>query len=79
MTRLTRLKGKEIVRILDQEGFRVVRTRGSHAELKHPDGKTTVVPLHSTKQLARSFSEPSCVMWKYPPTISRNSVDLSPS
>jgi predicted RNA binding protein YcfA (HicA-like mRNA interferase family) len=47
MTRLPRLKGKEIVRILEQTGFRVVRTRGSHAVLKHLDGRTTVVPLHS--------------------------------
>jgi predicted RNA binding protein YcfA (HicA-like mRNA interferase family) len=47
MTRLPRLKGKEIVRILESMGFRAVRTRGSHAFLKHPDGRTTVVPVHS--------------------------------
>lgn len=47
MTRLPRLKGKEIVRILQKIGFRVVRTRGSHTFLKHPDGRATVVPVHS--------------------------------
>jgi len=46
MTRLPRLKGKEIIRILQQAGFTVVRTRGSHAVLRHQDGRTTVVPLH---------------------------------
>ena len=51
MTRLPRLKGKEIVRILEQAGFRVVRTRGSHAVLKHLDGRTTVVPLHSSETI----------------------------
>ena len=47
MTRLPRLKGKELVRILERAGFRVVRTRGSHTFLKHPDGRVTVVPVHS--------------------------------
>jgi predicted RNA binding protein YcfA (HicA-like mRNA interferase family) len=47
MTRLPRLKGKEIVRILEKIGFRVLRTRGSHTFLKHPDGRATVVPVHS--------------------------------
>ena len=30
MTRLPRVKGKEVVRILEKLGFRAVRTRGSH-------------------------------------------------
>jgi predicted RNA binding protein YcfA (HicA-like mRNA interferase family) len=30
MTRLPRLKGKEVVRVLERFGFEVVRTRGSH-------------------------------------------------
>ncbi|MGA2743724.1 MAG: type II toxin-antitoxin system HicA family toxin [Candidatus Sulfotelmatobacter sp.] len=40
-------QGKELVRILERAGFRVVRTRGSHTFLKHPDGRVTVVPVHS--------------------------------
>jgi len=47
MTRLPRLKGKEIVRLLEKLGFRVVRTRGSHTFLRHSDGRATVVPVHS--------------------------------
>ncbi len=39
MTRLPRLKGKEIVRILERMGFRIVRTRGSHLFLKHSGRK----------------------------------------
>ena len=49
MTRLPRLKGKAIIRTLERVGFEVARTRGSHAVLKHPDGRTTVVPLHSSE------------------------------
>ncbi len=33
MTRLPRLKGKEVIRILERAGFRLVRTQGSHAFL----------------------------------------------
>ncbi len=47
MTRLPRLKGKELVRALDRAGFAVDRTRGSHVFLSHPDGRTTTVPVHS--------------------------------
>ena len=47
MTRLPRLKGKEVVRILERLGFEVVRTRGSHIFLKHSDGRVTTVPVHS--------------------------------
>lgn len=47
MTRLPRLKGKEVVRALERAGFQVDRTRGSHVFLKHPDGGATAVPVHS--------------------------------
>lgn len=47
MTRLPRLKGKEILRLLESLGFEVARTRGSHFFLKHPDGRVTTVPVHS--------------------------------
>jgi predicted RNA binding protein YcfA (HicA-like mRNA interferase family) len=47
MTRLPRLKGKEIIRLLEQAGFRVIRTKGSHIFLRHSDGRATVVPVHS--------------------------------
>jgi len=47
MTRLPRLKGKELVRLLEKIGFEVARTRGSHVFLKHPDGRVTTVPLHA--------------------------------
>lgn len=47
MTRLPRLKGKELVRALERAGFSIERSRGSHVFLKHPDGRATVVPVHS--------------------------------
>lgn len=47
MSRVPRLKGKEVVRALQKAGFHVSRTRGSHVFLKHPDGRATAVPIHT--------------------------------
>ena len=47
MTRLPRVRGKEVIRALQKAGFHVHRTRGSHVFLKHPDGRATAVPIHS--------------------------------
>jgi predicted RNA binding protein YcfA (HicA-like mRNA interferase family) len=51
MTRLPRIKGKELIRALERAGFVVERTRGSHVFLKHPDGRATTVPVHSRETL----------------------------
>ncbi len=47
MTRLPRVKGKELVKALERAGFVADRTRGSHLFLKHEDGRATAVPIHS--------------------------------
>ena len=45
---LSQLSGKQIVAALERAGFEYVSTRGSHAKLRHPDGRRTIVPLHRT-------------------------------
>ncbi len=47
MSKLPALTGKEIVAALEQAGFSVIRTRSSHHFMRHPDGRTTVVPVHA--------------------------------
>jgi predicted RNA binding protein YcfA (HicA-like mRNA interferase family) len=32
---------------LSRDGFLVVRIKGSHHFLRHPDGRVTVVPVHA--------------------------------
>ena len=51
MTRLPRLKGKELIRVLQKCGFGVVRVRGSHFLLRHQDARVTTVPVHSGEVL----------------------------
>ena len=47
MAKRPRLKGKELIRVLESIDFSVVRVKGSHHILRHPDGRSTVVPVHS--------------------------------
>jgi predicted RNA binding protein YcfA (HicA-like mRNA interferase family) len=47
MPRIPRFKGREVLRALQRAGFVVTRIKGSHHFLAHPDGRCTVVPVHS--------------------------------
>jgi predicted RNA binding protein YcfA (HicA-like mRNA interferase family) len=49
MSRRPRLSGPELTAALAKCGFAIVRTRGSHQFLQHEDGRTTVVPVHSSE------------------------------
>ena len=39
------------MRALEHLGFVVARVKGSHHILKHPDGRSTVVPVHAGETL----------------------------
>jgi len=47
MTRLPRITGERLISVLKRAGFEVVRVKRSHHLLRHPDGRTTVVPVHA--------------------------------
>jgi len=51
MTKLPRLKGKQLISALEKAGFRVIRSRGSHCFLKHENGRCTVVPMHAGENI----------------------------
>ena len=51
MSRLPRVSGREVVKALQNAGFRVIRIRGSHHFLGHDDGRVTVVPVHGAEIL----------------------------
>ncbi|MBE2197365.1 MAG: type II toxin-antitoxin system HicA family toxin [Anaerolinea sp.] len=46
MTRLPRITGKQVISILQKNGFQVIRIKGSHHFLAHSNGRHTVVPVH---------------------------------
>jgi predicted RNA binding protein YcfA (HicA-like mRNA interferase family) len=47
MPRLPSLRGREVIAALRRAGFVVLRSKGSHYFLRHPDGRATVVPVHA--------------------------------
>jgi predicted RNA binding protein YcfA (HicA-like mRNA interferase family) len=51
MTKLPSLTGKELVAILGKAGFQILRIKGSHHFLRHSDGRSTVVPVHSGESI----------------------------
>ncbi len=40
------MDAKEVVKVLESNGFVKVRSRGAHLFYKHLDGRKTVVPYH---------------------------------
>ncbi|MEQ9285884.1 MAG: type II toxin-antitoxin system HicA family toxin [Cyclobacteriaceae bacterium] len=41
------MKAKELIKVLEKDGFVFVRQTGSHAIFKKPGNKIIVVPIHS--------------------------------
>jgi predicted RNA binding protein YcfA (HicA-like mRNA interferase family) len=55
MTQYPALTGKQVVAALQRLGFQVARMRGSHHYVKHPDGRGTVIPVHSGETIGRGL------------------------
>jgi predicted RNA binding protein YcfA (HicA-like mRNA interferase family) len=51
VTRYSAVSGKTLIAALKGIGFEEIRVRDSHRFLKHSDGGTTVVPVHSNETL----------------------------
>jgi predicted RNA binding protein YcfA (HicA-like mRNA interferase family) len=47
--------GKALITALKRAGFLVQRVKGSHRFLRHPDGQTTVFPMHSGESIGPSL------------------------
>jgi predicted RNA binding protein YcfA (HicA-like mRNA interferase family) len=45
---LPQISGRQVIRALESVGFAHTSTKGSHAKLRHPDGRVVIVPLHRT-------------------------------
>ena len=55
MSQLPVISGKELVKVLQKSGFVVVRIKGSHYRLKHPDGRLTTVPVHGNEDIPKGL------------------------
>ncbi len=53
MSGLRIINARQMEQLLLALGFERVRQRGSHVFYRHPDGRTTTVPHHEGRDLAR--------------------------
>lgn len=50
------MKPKEMIRLLENNGFKIISQNGSHIKLRHDDGKQVIVPYHS-KELKKGLEQ----------------------
>ena len=49
------LKADELIRALKKAGFGIIRQKGSHMRMKHPDGRVVTVPVHPGRDIGRGL------------------------
>ncbi len=55
MPKLPTVTAKQVILVLGKVGFEIVRQRGSHARLKHTDGRVVTIPVHSGQNLGKGL------------------------
>ena len=53
--KLKPVKAEIVIKALNRIGFQPVRQRGSHLIMKHPDGRSIVIPVHPGEELGRGI------------------------
>ena len=49
--RLPQLTSREVVQLVEAQGFQFDRQKGSHAVYRHPDGRRVTIPVHASRTL----------------------------
>jgi len=49
--RLPHLTSREVVQIVETQGFIFDRQKGSHAVYYHPDGRRVTIPMHAIRTI----------------------------
>jgi len=47
------ISGKDLVALLEKNGFVITRIKGSHHRMKNPDGRITTIPVHKNDPIAK--------------------------
>jgi len=55
MSTFPAVNGAQLIKVLRRLGFDVIRIKGSHHFLQHPDGRCTVVPVHRGETIGRGL------------------------
>ena len=55
MSTFPAFSGSHLIKALRRLGFEIIRVKGSHHFLRHPDGRCTVVPVHRGEMIGRGL------------------------
>ncbi len=55
MSKFSSVTGTQLIKALRTLDFEVLRIKGSHHFLQHPDGRRTVVPVHRGETIGRGL------------------------
>jgi predicted RNA binding protein YcfA (HicA-like mRNA interferase family) len=55
MRKFPAITGSTLIKALQRLGFEVIRAKGSHHFLQHPDGRCTSVPVHRGETIGRGL------------------------
>lgn len=51
MPKLSPIRGRELIAILQKIGFQNIHQKGSHVRMVHSDGRKTTIPFHSGEKV----------------------------
>ena len=49
------LPAQKVISALEKLGFQRIRQKGSHLFMRHPSGRTTIVPIHPGEDIGRGL------------------------
>lgn len=55
MDSLKPIKPEKLIKVLEKLGFQRLRQSGSHVFMRHPDGRTTLIPFHKGDVIDRGL------------------------
>ncbi|MBN1255395.1 MAG: type II toxin-antitoxin system HicA family toxin [Deltaproteobacteria bacterium] len=55
MSKFPSVTGSQLIKALRKHGFEIIRVKGSHHYMRHPDGRSTVVPVHRGETIGRGL------------------------
>lgn len=55
MDKIMPLPSKKVIKALENMGFEQIRQKGSHLFLRHPDGRTTIIPVHPADKIGKGM------------------------
>ncbi|WP_110986322.1 type II toxin-antitoxin system HicA family toxin [Acaryochloris thomasi] len=55
MPKLPTVTAEKLILVLKKIDFEIVRQRGSHVRMKHPNGRVVTIPVHSGQDLGKGL------------------------